>query len=150
MLSIVEFCFNHISKTNHNHHRMLERMAAPFAASSRKGDSWVFVGITSGFPNLDLDGASVSELRHCRDGLVPGCKVFEVPRTGASSVAEFQLEDLSLNALKNQVLIFQYKGKFHAIDHVRPESPSHRRIPFANTGTAMPAFIIPIEQSYSF
>ncbi|KAI1436602.1 hypothetical protein GGR50DRAFT_197296 [Xylaria sp. CBS 124048] len=109
----------------------------PFIAPSRKGDAWFFAGLTSSFPNLTESGADIlHEPRPCgnRD-LVPGCKVFRAP-SGDTSQAE-QIEGDAMIAhngasLQDQILIFQYKGKIHAIDNKCPHSafPLAKGTPF--------------------
>ncbi|KAI3331846.1 hypothetical protein HD806DRAFT_478476 [Xylariaceae sp. AK1471] len=109
----------------------------PFIAPSRKGDAWFFAGVTSGFPDFTESGAHVlHEPRLCGNGeSVPGCKVFQVP-SGDSSQAQQIEEDAmtSLNgdALQDQVLVFRYKGKFHAVDNKCPHSafPLAKGTPF--------------------
>ncbi|KAK8132074.1 hypothetical protein PG999_000247 [Apiospora kogelbergensis] len=95
----------------------------PFAFGNRRGDPWNFVGLASSFPNLDLDGKSVSERRSCNPkGSAPGCKVYLVPRAsntaGATEASEVDAAVPDTTTLKDQVLVFQYKGKFHAVDNV--------------------------------
>lgn len=62
-------------------------MALAFAVRDRRGDPWNFVGLTSAFPDLGLDGKGVNERRPCGHAQAPGCKVFEVPRLGAAADA---------------------------------------------------------------
>lgn len=99
-------------------------MAWPsFLTSSRKGDAWFFAGLTSSFPNLTESGHHIlDESGPCGDQESrPGCKVFQVPSEDSSQAKRIDEEDMILlsgDALKDQVLIFQYKGKFHAVDNV--------------------------------
>ncbi|KAK8104640.1 uncharacterized protein PG998_011673 [Apiospora kogelbergensis] len=109
----------------------------PFAFGNRRGDPWNFVGLASSFPNLDLDGKSVSERRSCNPkGSAPGCKVYLVPRAsntaGATEASEVDAAVPDTTTLKDQVLVFQYKGKFHAVDNRCPHSsyPLSRGSPF--------------------
>ncbi|KAI1160535.1 hypothetical protein F5B18DRAFT_654534 [Nemania serpens] len=96
--------------------------SSPFVAPSRNGDAWFFAGHTSSFPNLTEPGADIlCEPRPCRNGeSVPGCKVFHIPSSDISQAYEVDGESmLSLDEAtsKDQVLIFQYKGKIHAVDN---------------------------------
>ena len=62
-------------------------MALAFAVRDRRGDPWNFVGLTSAFPDLGLDGKGVNERRPCGHTQAPGCKVFEVPRLASAADA---------------------------------------------------------------
>jgi len=97
----------------------------PFEPPSRAGAQWFSAGLSSSFPDLDSDDDdNLSELRICNGDLTPGCKVFQVPQQACSAMSQLAVapdaQDLidAGGDLKDQVLIFQYKGKFHAIDHV--------------------------------
>ncbi len=102
-------------------------------ARSRTGDAWFSVGLASSFADLGADDSTVGELRLCGSGPAQGCKVFHVPATDSSQAAELPAgEDAGADAsdtgadLRDQVLVFQYRGKFHAVDHVSetiPETP---------------------------
>lgn len=97
------------------------------AQSRRPDTSWHFVGQASAFPNVTSDKASaLDELYLCGsargpepDSSATGCKVFFVSDEKDSDATPVDLNDpIKALELKNQVLIFQYNGKFHAIDHV--------------------------------
>lgn len=95
----------------------------PFGAASWTDIQWLFVGLASAFIDVELDGASLSQSRACNAGFKPGCKVFytsnEDGENGSQNhkgLAEADIDEAS--DLKSQILVFQYKGKFHAIDHV--------------------------------
>ncbi|KAI1373648.1 hypothetical protein F4677DRAFT_213908 [Hypoxylon crocopeplum] len=111
-------------------------MVSPFIASSRRGDAWFCVGLVSSFPDItDSNSTSLSERRSCADqGLVSGCKVFHVPTTDSSQAHQIE-DNLIFSAeggLRDQVLIFKYKGKVHAINNQCPHSsyPLSEGIPF--------------------
>lgn len=106
-------------------------------ASSRvgAGASWTFVGLASSFPNVDsADVESLAEKRSCADSSsAAGCRVFRIPRPTAGlggaglnlnedDVEEIAPEDAGsaayVKSMRDQVLVFQYKGKFHAVDNV--------------------------------
>lgn len=71
----------------------------------RSTAAWYSVGLASDLPNLDEDGQRVA----------PKCKAFTIPTNGPME----RVEDIDLpGELKDQVLVFKYKGKYHAIDHV--------------------------------
>lgn len=93
----------------------------PFRAS-RPDVGWISVGLASAFPDLDDDMLSLAEPRPCSDAETrPGCRVFKVPQDDISRNSEVVLvdEDPELMDLKEQVVVFRYKGKFYAVDHVR-------------------------------
>ncbi|CAG8944394.1 unnamed protein product [Penicillium salamii] len=75
----------------------------------RSTAAWYSVGLASDLPNLDEDGQRVA----------PKCKAFTIPTNGPME----RVEDIDLpGELKDQVLVFKYKGKYHAIDHQCPHS----------------------------
>ncbi|OJJ45222.1 hypothetical protein ASPZODRAFT_99074 [Penicilliopsis zonata CBS 506.65] len=68
--------------------------------------AWHRVGLASEFPEIDESSS------------IPGCKAFSIrPGFAAAPVDLEQPGDL-----KEQVLVFKYKGKVHAIDHRCPHS----------------------------
>ncbi|EKV06420.1 Rieske [Penicillium digitatum] len=70
---------------------------------------WHPVGLASEFPSIDDDTR-----------IMPRCKAFNIPKTNG---AIEPVEDIDLpGELKDQVLVFKYKGKYHAIDHQCPHS----------------------------
>ncbi|KAF2024097.1 hypothetical protein EK21DRAFT_79465 [Setomelanomma holmii] len=106
----------------------------PFTRSSRAGDAWFPAGTASSYPNVD-DSTRVAEQRKCLDKYTPGCRIFHVPREDSSKAVEVAIDDwkdsLSGDA-KDQVMVFQYKGKFVAINHECPHSsyPLSKGTPF--------------------
>ena len=110
----------------------------PFTGTNyRRADPWCFVGLASSFPNVELDGSSLVENRACSSGSsggggTAGCRVFHIPRPAGPAgkggaeedIEEIEPEDAGspahLRSMKDQVLVFRYKGKFHAVDNVRP------------------------------
>jgi hypothetical protein len=92
----------------------------PFSQASRAGNAWFCAGLTSAYPNVD-DSSRVSEQRPCRGKYAPGCRIFHVPREDSSKASEVPIDDWrdpEVGDPKDQVMIFQYKGKFVAINHV--------------------------------
>ncbi|KFY00739.1 hypothetical protein V490_01227 [Pseudogymnoascus sp. VKM F-3557] len=101
---------------------------------------WHFIGPTSSFPDIESpDGANLSQARACDvGGFKPGCKAFYVStrnedgaRGGGGGegekkkgLVEADLDEAGSPAanLKSQILVFKYKGKFHAVDHQCPHS----------------------------
>ncbi|KAF9887202.1 hypothetical protein FE257_010456 [Aspergillus nanangensis] len=68
------------------------------------------------FPDLDLD-------KDC-PVMAPRCKAFTIPQTNHARDVQPPTEaDIEVPGnLKDQVLVFKYKGKMHAIDHQCPHS----------------------------
>lgn len=99
-----------------------------FEAPSRLGAEWFSVGLASSFPESGFDDDNLAKYRACNEELRPGCKVFQVPRDDSSQRAEVligqdgNLEASDMKGLKDQVLVFKYRGKFHAVDHVSPST----------------------------
>lgn len=92
----------------------------PFSSNARAGGAWFCAGLVSSFPDVD-DSTRVGERRQCRDQHVPGCRIFHVPLEDSSKATEVAIDDWrdqELGDSKNQVMVFQYKGKFAAVNHV--------------------------------
>ncbi|TGJ88221.1 hypothetical protein E0Z10_g540 [Xylaria hypoxylon] len=111
-------------------------LLAPFIAPFRKVDAWFFAGLTSSFPNLAESGTDILyEPRLCGKGKsVRGCKVFNVPSGDSSQAQEIEGDAMTSHdgvALQDEVLIFQYKGKFYAVDNKCP----HSSFPLATPNT---------------
>ncbi|KKY37012.1 putative rieske domain-containing protein [Diaporthe ampelina] len=124
--------------------------APPSSSSSPRpsgpGDDWFFAGLASSFPNITNSSEPYFKLvwpQPCRatgsaettTTKVPGCKIFHPKATTttqplapttvppAATVEEIDTdaaagEDAWL--MKEQVLVFRYKGTFHAVDHACP------------------------------
>lgn len=124
-------------------------MAAPPSSSpsprtSRPGDDWFFAGRVSSFPDITNSSEPYFKLvwpQPCKaagskdtaTSKVPGCKIFHpkatttqpsaTPVPPAATVEEIDTdaaagEDAWL--MREQVLVFRYKGTFHAVDHACP------------------------------
>ncbi|PTB35750.1 uncharacterized protein TrAFT101_010596 [Trichoderma asperellum] len=109
-----------------------------FEETSQLGAEWFSVGLASSFPDLGLDDDNLAKYRTCGGDAKPGCKVFQVPREDSLQSAEVTIREdgtlqrSDLKGLKDQVLVFRYKGKFHAVDHICPHSsyPLSQGTPF--------------------
>ena len=86
----------------------------PFIQPSQ-GIAWNLVGLTSTFAEITLEEDAC---------ITPKCKAFSIPRTKDAAVQEVDI-DLP-GDLKDQVLVFKYKGKVHAIDHVSYLAGRHK------------------------
>jgi nitrite reductase/ring-hydroxylating ferredoxin subunit len=96
----------------------------PFARPSRAGDAWFCAGPASSYPNLD-GSTRVGEQRLCRGQFMPGCRVFRVPRDDSSQAVQVAVDEWKAaqsGDAKDQVMIFQYAGKFVAVNHECPHS----------------------------
>ncbi|KAL2829446.1 hypothetical protein BDW59DRAFT_170482 [Aspergillus cavernicola] len=84
----------------------------PFIRSSQADGAWYRVGLTSELPDIspDNDGCLITS----------SCKAFKIPKLDGERVFEMDI-DLP-GDLKDQVLVFKYKGKVHAVDHQCPHS----------------------------
>jgi len=96
-------------------------LANPFSRASRAGDAWFSAGLASSYPNVD-DSTRVGEQRSCGEKFIPGCRIFHVPRDDSAKATEVAVDDWKDGALgedtKNQVMVFQYKTQFVAVNHV--------------------------------
>lgn len=97
----------------------------PFSRS-QGGNAWFRVGLASSFPNITgEDEDNIAHTRLCGNSneTAPGCKVFYVPKEDSSLANQVTLDDSGTpsepGSLRDQVLVFQYKGKFHAINQAR-------------------------------
>ncbi|RAL07346.1 Rieske (2Fe-2S) protein [Aspergillus homomorphus CBS 101889] len=88
----------------------------PFQRPSQAGATWRKVGLTSDFPEVDTDDA--------KSRIKASCKAFHVPTSAGACSSESPVEaDLDMPGnINEQVLVFQFKGKFHAIDHQCPHA----------------------------
>ena len=99
-------------------------MFNPFRISRTAGD-WFCVGPASAFPDLGDDRPLVS---NCAPDTKPGCKVFHVPGDDPSKSTEVAVANdpnnddaaaaSEIGDMTDQVLVFRYRGKIHAVDHV--------------------------------
>jgi len=83
-----------------------------FLTQSRANAAWYPVGLASALPDLDL----VKDAYR----IAPRCKAFSIPKNADTSEIQAPVEaDIDMPGdLKDQVLVFKYKGKIHAVDHV--------------------------------
>lgn len=92
---------------------------------------WMFAGFASDFPNIE---STDSNIRLSDSVLTPTsntsslCKVLQPSTdTNAKSTLLTPTDAVTSVGLKEQILIFQYRGKFHAVDHQCP----HRSFPLS-------------------
>jgi hypothetical protein len=105
----------------------IKTMAMPFTARSQRGGAWLFVGLASRFPDITESGlVTLSERQHCStdDSTKQGCGVFAIPNANGDLGETVQIAELSSDGVDaslrrdEQLLVFQYRGKFHAINNV--------------------------------
>jgi hypothetical protein len=78
-----------------------------FFRSAKADAAWHRVGLLSDFPEISPDS-------DCQ--VTSSCKAFRIPAGTTETPVEM---DIGLPGdLKDQVLVFRYKGNVHAIDHV--------------------------------
>ncbi|KAL1838435.1 hypothetical protein VTJ49DRAFT_2658 [Mycothermus thermophilus] len=124
----------------------------PFRSRNPPENAWFPVGRASSFPEVGVDKddeqpklCSLLNNTHSTDThstdsdssatrTQPAlCKVFHVPRTDPTQRTEISLPiDEGAQDLTDQVLVFRYRGKIHAIDHQCPHSsfPLSQGVPF--------------------
>ncbi|KAF2665156.1 hypothetical protein BT63DRAFT_86472 [Microthyrium microscopicum] len=138
-------------------------MARPYGSSSLHGEGWINVGLTSSFPNISDSGSIVlAEQVSCDDKSIGehGCKVFLAPdaedgNVQATQLSEHPNEQVNASLRKgHQVLVFQYRGKFHAVDNKCPHSsyPLSNGTPFdiEDFGVTLSAGITCPKHEWSF
>ncbi|KAI1400364.1 hypothetical protein F4819DRAFT_461760 [Hypoxylon fuscum] len=134
-------------------------MAFTFTAPSRKGDAWFCVGLVSSFPNIMESGStSLSEHYNCAgQNPAPGCKVFHVPTTDSSQARQINGDSILQpdgGGLSDQVVVFKYKDKIHAINNRCPHSsyPLSEGTPFdiEDFGVVLSAGITCPKHGWSF
>ena len=118
----------------------------PFSRSSQAGNAWFCAGAVTSYPDLD-DSTRVGEQRPCGEKYVAGCRVFHVPRDDSSKATEVAIDDWKDPEVggdaKDQVMVFQYKGKFVAVNHVRYDIGTMcTGLMLTNTRTGMPALFV--------
>lgn len=109
------------------------------SSTARPGDDWFFAGLASSFPNITDSSekyfklswpqpCTISSVSSHEPGTrVPGCKVFH-PKSNIDDATTTAVEEIDIDAavgedawlMREQVLVFQYKGIFHAVDHACP------------------------------
>jgi hypothetical protein len=104
-------------------------MPLPFISSNlglQQRDSWVSVGWGSSYPNITTSTSLSGTFPCARSSTyVDGCRAFLIPHSTVSSLpsaaVEVRLEDAATQVSgggQDQILVFQFHGKFHAIHNV--------------------------------
>lgn len=134
----------------------------PFSRS-RAGNAWFCAGPTSSFYDMTSEDAGQlagTQPHPCQGDQTTdagtACKVFHVPKEDSSKATEVALNNMDaapeLGGLRDQVLVFQYKGKFHAINHVskrsNPISRSSIRASLLMSRLGVPPLVISSVQRY--
>lgn len=104
----------------------LHKKKMNFFWPTRPEKQWMSVGPLSSFPDIaSEDERNIIQTRLCDSTPRPGCKIFHVPKEMPTQGTEIEvpldiIESPSHgDELTDQVLVFQYNGKMHAVDHVR-------------------------------
>jgi hypothetical protein len=92
-------------------------------------EGWHLIGLVSTFPDISQDN------ERCQ--ILPGCKTLSVPKADKSARTN------RLSDLKDQVLVFKYKGFLHAIDNACYASPFVLAVSLLSL--AMSALVFPTE-----
>jgi hypothetical protein len=117
--------------------------------SAEECNTWLAVGPASSFSNITTDTARPLAKyipRSASDGI--GCKVFAIQdEDGDTQVAVEMPLDVndqikSFKHKREQILVFQYNGKFHAMDNVRLTLQDHERNISQLTRQEMPSFLL--------
>jgi nitrite reductase/ring-hydroxylating ferredoxin subunit len=102
-------------------------MVLPFTAPLQRSDKWIYVGRASWFPDITESGQiTLSSQQECSGSDTPkqGCKVFATFNTDGKFREATQIPEVPKDSgavprrEDEQLLIFQYRGNFHAIDNV--------------------------------
>lgn len=138
--------------------KSVAEMLSWFQAPPRvSGDGWFSVGLASSFPDIGADevDGDLSQPRPCSTNQKPGCKVFHVPVTNSAERSEVPLIDGEVSDeqdLKDQVLVFRYRGKFHAIDHVcevLSQVHNYTTSQLINNNLALSSLVVPFVQRHT-
>ncbi|OAA58669.1 Rieske domain protein [Cordyceps fumosorosea ARSEF 2679] len=104
---------------------------------ARPDAQWIPAGPLAQFPDVAGDDGNLIQPRRCDAKSLPGCRILHVPKTDPSKAAEIAIPAGAATSptegqdLKDQVLVFRYRDRMHAVDHQCP----HNAYPLSN-GTA--------------
>ncbi|KAM3433975.1 hypothetical protein MY4824_005708 [Beauveria thailandica] len=105
-----------------------------FWPPTRPQAQWISVGPLAQFPDVGADEGNLIQPRACNAKKLPGCRIFVVPKTDPSNAAEIAIPPGAATSpsegqdLKDQVVVFRYRDKVHAVDHQCP----HNAYPLSN------------------
>ncbi len=95
-----------------------------FWPPTRPDAQWVSVGPLAQFPDVAADDGNLIQPRACDAKSQPGCRILVVPKSDPSHSAEIAIPAGAATSpsegqdLKDQVVVFRYRDKVHAVDHV--------------------------------
>ncbi|KAF2765876.1 hypothetical protein EJ03DRAFT_330630 [Teratosphaeria nubilosa] len=99
-------------------------------SASSASDRWWCAGLASSFPDIKPAAKPKTKLRSTAEAdkdLTQPCKILQPPSEEVNA-CELSLDDAQQTVgLEQQVLVFRYRGKLHAIDNSCP----HRRYQLA-------------------
>ncbi|KAJ4159805.1 uncharacterized protein LMH87_007746 [Akanthomyces muscarius] len=105
-----------------------------FWPPTRPDAQWVSVGPLAQFPDVAADDGNLIQPRACDAKSQPGCRILVVPKSDPSHSAEIAIPAGAATSpsegqdLKDQVVVFRYRDKVHAVDHQCP----HNAYPLSN------------------
>lgn len=92
---------------------------------ARPDAQWIAAGPVSQFPDVATDDGNLIQSRSCDAEKQPGCRILHVPKSDPSLASEIAIPVGAATSpsegedLKDQVVVFRYRDKIHAVDHVR-------------------------------
>lgn len=102
-----------------------------FWPPTRPDAQWVLVGPLAHFPDVADDDGNLIQPRACDAQRLPGCRIMVVPKTDPAQASEILIPAGAVTSptegedLTDQVVVFRYRDKVHAVDHVSaPVRPS--------------------------
>ena len=102
----------------------LQTMNYFWPGSSRPEAQWIAVGPLAQFPDVGQDDGNLIQPRACDAVKQPGCRILHVPKTDPLQASEIAIPAGAATSpsegedLKDQVVVFRYRDKIHAVDHV--------------------------------
>ncbi|EGX88741.1 Rieske [Cordyceps militaris CM01] len=106
-------------------------------SQARPDAQWVPVGPLAHFPDVGAEDGNLIQPRNCEADAaksLPGCRILLIPKTDPSQAAEIAIPPGAATSpsegqdLKDQVVVFRYRDKVHALDHQCP----HNAYPLSN------------------
>ncbi|PSR80121.1 hypothetical protein BD289DRAFT_441368 [Coniella lustricola] len=115
------------------------------STNNEADEPWLFAGLASSFPNINDSSEPCFKLSWAQplppllpcpslttppdiQPKAPGCKVFHPKRNTTNTTTTTTLHEIDTDTaigedawlMREQVLVFRYKGRFHAVDHACP------------------------------
>ncbi|KAJ6786583.1 hypothetical protein PWT90_11051 [Aphanocladium album] len=93
---------------------------------ARPEAQWVPVGPLAKFPDVGADDGNLIQPRACDAEKLPGCRIVVVPKADPAKASGIAIPAGAVTSpsegedLKDQVVVFRYRDKVHAVDHAPP------------------------------